>query len=99
VSGTTRWPYRAITATATKAAVVSEGSPIDVAVTGIGRHASLQCQRDCLELGQRRRQVLDDLASDDLGSGEVVEILERLVAQPGDVEVDLVPGEQLVVVE
>ena len=58
----------------------------------VGR-CRLKFGRDGLELRQRRRQVLDDLSGDDLGRREVVGILQRLVAQPGDVEVDLVPGE------
>ena len=46
--------------------------------------------RDRSELRQRGLQVLDDLLRDHLGRGQVVHVLERLVAQPGDVEADLV---------
>ena len=41
---------------------------------------------DGRELVQRRLQVLDDLRRDHLGGGQVVGVLQRLVAQPEDVE-------------
>ncbi len=66
---------------------------------GGGRCPCFECRGHGLELGQCRGEVLDDLAGDDLGGGQVVEVLQRLVAQPGDVEVDLVPSDQLVVGE
>jgi hypothetical protein len=53
----------------------------------------------CLELDQRGRQVLHDLSGDDLRGGQVVEVLQGLVAQPGDGEVGLVAGDQLVIGE
>jgi hypothetical protein len=51
------------------------------------------------KLGQGRGQVLNDLAGDDLGRRQVVGVLQRLVTEPGDVEVGLVSRHQLVVGE
>ena len=51
------------------------------------------------ELGEGGLEVLDDLGGDDAGRGEVVGVLQALVAQPEDVEAGLVAGDQLVVGE
>ena len=51
------------------------------------------------ELGEGGFEVLDDLGGDDAGGGQVVGVLEALVAEPEDVEAGLVPGDQLVVGE
>jgi hypothetical protein len=50
----------------------------------------LQPDGDSLELSEGGGQVLNDLTSDDLRSRQVVEVFERLVTQPREVEVDLV---------
>ena len=42
----------------------------------LGPIGGLKRCRDRLELGQRGGEVLDDLAGDDLGCGQVVEILK-----------------------
>ena len=55
--------------------------------------------RDRGELRERGFEVLDDLLRDDLRRREVLEILERLVAEPDEVEADLVALEELVVGE
>lgn len=54
---------------------------------------------DGLELDHGSRQVFDDFAGGHLGCGQVVGVLERLVAQPGDVEVGLVARHEFVVGE
>ena len=46
----------------------------------------LHCGRYGLELGERRCQVFDDLSCDDIRGGQVVEVVERLVLEPGDLE-------------
>ena len=51
------------------------------------------------ELGERRFELLDDLGGEHTGRRQVAGVLEGLVAQPGDVEVRLVPSDQLVVGE
>src|SRR5665647_3402088 len=61
--------------------------------------AILKGSRDGLELGQGSGQILNDFAGDDLRGRQVVEVLQGLVPQPGDVEVGLVPCHQLVVSE
>jgi len=58
-----------------------------------------ECRRYGFELHQRRSQVFDDLAGNDLRRWEVVHVFEGLVAQPRDVEIRLVPGDELVVSE
>lgn len=55
--------------------------------------------RDGLELGERGGQVVHDLARNHLRRLQVVEVLERFVAQPGDVEVRLVASHEFVVPE
>lgn len=65
----------------------------------VGWHSSLKGGGDGLELRQCRREVLDDLPRDDLGCGQVVQVLQRLVAEPRDVEVGLVPRDEVLVVE
>jgi hypothetical protein len=59
----------------------------------------LQRSRHGLELRQGSGEVVDDLAGNDLRCREVIEVLERGVLQPGDVEVDLVPRNELVIAE
>jgi hypothetical protein len=62
---------------------------------------ALEGRRDGGELLECCCEVLDDLAGDDLGRGQVVEVLKGLGAQPQPrgVEVGLVAGDKLVVVE
>ncbi|WP_409468419.1 hypothetical protein [Streptomyces sp. HC307] len=60
---------------------------------------ALDGRRDGGELLECCCEVLDDLAGDDLGRGQVVEVLKGLGAQPRDVEVGLIAGDKLVVVE
>lgn len=57
----------------------------------------LQSRCYCFELGESSSEVLDDLAGDDVGGRQVVEVFERVVLQPGDVEVGLVARDDLVV--
>src|SRR3954471_10425780 len=52
-----------------------------------------------LGLGQRSGEVVDDLPGDDLGRRQVVDVLERGVLQPGDVEVGLVTRDEFLVRE
>src|ERR1035437_5604670 len=59
--------------------------------------SQLQCGSHGFELDQCSSQVLDDFAGDDLRGRKVVQVLQSLVTQPGDVEVGLVPCHQLVV--
>lgn len=59
----------------------------------------LQSHRHGLELRQRCRQILDDLAGKDVRGRQAVQVLERLVAQPSDVQVRLVTGDEFVVGE
>ena len=73
--------------------------PSPASTTSVGRGHGLQGGRDRLEHSQRRGEVFEDLASDDLGCRELVEVFQGIVAQPGDVEVDLVSGGELVVAE
>lgn len=54
---------------------------------------------DFSELVQRRVQILDDLLGNLAGRGKVVGVLEALVAEPEDVEADLVALDQFVVAE
>src|SRR5664280_2806626 len=61
--------------------------------------SQLKCGCNSLELHQCSGQVLDDLPGDDLRGREVVQVLQSLVTQPGDVEVGLVPCHQLVIGE
>jgi hypothetical protein len=58
-----------------------------------------QIGRDEGELIQGRLQVLDDLGRDDLGRGQIVGVLQALVAKPEDVQAGLVPLDQVLVVE
>jgi hypothetical protein len=51
------------------------------------------------ELGESCGEVFDDYAGDDLGRKKAVGVLQARVFQPGDVEIDLVAGYQLVVAE
>ena len=68
-----------------------------------GRPFSVRRPRERLsdggELGERRLEVLDDLLRDHLGRRQVVHVLERVVAEPDEVEADLVALDQLVVGE
>ena len=52
----------------------------------------LKGSRHGLELNQSSGQVLNDLAGDDLWGRKVVQVLQGLVTQPGDVQVCLVPS-------
>ena len=54
-------------------------------------------RRHRLELRQCRGQIFDDFPGDHLGRRQVVRIFQRLIAQPGDIEVDLVAGENVVI--
>ena len=49
--------------------------------------------------GERGLEILDDLLRDDFWRREVVHVLEELVAEPCDVETDLVALEEFVVGE
>jgi len=51
------------------------------------------------KLGQGRGQVLDDVAGDCVGRGQVVNVVEGVVLQPGDVQVGLVTGDDFGVAE
>src|SRR5205085_10260517 len=53
--------------------------------------------RDRGELFECGLQIVDDLASDDIGSGQVRAFFETLVLEPKDVEVHLVAFDQLFV--
>jgi hypothetical protein len=82
--------------------VPRQGSSLHLAVAT--RHLDLDA--DALEglgqlgeLGESGLEVLDDLGGDDAGGGEVVGVLQALVAEPEDVETGLVTGDQLVVAE
>ncbi|MBA3534348.1 MAG: hypothetical protein H0T73_20700 [Ardenticatenales bacterium] len=57
----------------------------------------LQRAGNPLELFQRGLQILHDLPRQHIGIGEVGRVLQRLVAQPEEVEVDLVSGYELVI--
>jgi hypothetical protein len=59
----------------------------------------LQSGSHRLEVRQCSGEVVDDLPGDHLGCGEVVEVLQRGVLEPGGVEVGLVPRDELVVAE
>ena len=77
---------------------------VDQHIGGVGGHAlggvdggrrllgslGFQTRRDGLKLRQRRGEVFDNLAGDDLGEGSVVPVFERLVTQPAEIEIDLV---------
>lgn len=52
-------------------------------VSGIATYSSFQRCRDRLELGERRSEVLDYLAGDDLGRWEIVCVLSLAVAFGG----------------
>jgi len=53
--------------------------------------------RQLTELLQRAPEVVDDLGRQEVGVGEVGGVFEALVAEPKDVEVELVPSHQFVV--
>ena len=53
---------------------------------------------DGLELGQRHAERLDDLGGEDVGGRQVVGVVQALVAEPEQVERELVAGRDLVVV-
>lgn len=55
--------------------------------------------RDSSELGERCCEVVNDLAGDDLGRQEAVSILQAWILEPGDVEVDFVSSDELVIAE
>src|SRR5699024_3673715 len=50
---------------------------------------------DGRELGEGSLQVLHDLGGDDLRRGQGISVVEPGVAHPGDVQVDLVAGQEL----
>jgi hypothetical protein len=52
-------------------------------------------RRDFGELSKGGFQVLGDLDSDDDRLGQIVDILQRLVTEPEDIEAGFVPGQQL----
>src|ERR1039458_7656359 len=66
---------------------------------GLAFRATAPCGRYGFELGLGCLQVLDDLGGDDLGRRQVVGVLQRLVAQPDDIERCLVTSHQFVVAE
>jgi hypothetical protein len=65
----------------------------------VGRARRLRSGGHRLGLGQRSGEVVDDLPGDDLGRRQVVDVLERGVLQPGDVEVGLVTRDEFLVRE
>jgi hypothetical protein len=63
--------------------------------------AALRLKRcgDGRELGERGGEVINDLAGDDVGRWQTVDIFEGVVGKPCEVEVDLVASDELVVGE
>jgi len=51
--------------------------------------------RHGLELGESGSQVVDDLAGDDVGGRQVVDVVQGVVLEPGDVEIGLVAGHEV----
>lgn len=60
------------------------------------RCPSLECRSHSLELGERSGEVFNDLAGNDLGGRQIVDVFQRVVTQPGDGEIDLVPRDEFV---
>ena len=61
------------------------------------RGLAAQVFGDEAELLEGRFQVFDDFGGDDVGIGQVICILQQLMAQPEDVQVNLVAGHDFVV--
>src|SRR2546427_2724932 len=68
-----------------------------VNMSGLFPNAGLQICQDTLDLAQRVPQILGDLLGQDVGIGEVGGVLETLVAQPEQVEAELVARQDLLV--
>src|SRR6266566_7672693 len=56
---------------------------------------SLQAQRDFAEAVERRLQILDDFGGNLVRRRQEVGVVERVVLEPGDVEIDFVASGEL----
>jgi len=67
--------------------------------TSLQSLASRQRPRNLRKLRQSRFQILHDLRGNDVGRGKVIRVLQRLVAQPEDVQGGFVAGDEFLVGE